>query len=91
MHVNRVKHSTMPYVGTAVQQAPVLPVQTDYIPWIGTRVLVTKGAWKSRHACIQTVYRHDAGLRLLLRLEDYNPHHAFNDIDLGVDDVVEAA
>ncbi|KAF9033675.1 hypothetical protein BJ165DRAFT_1410394 [Panaeolus papilionaceus] len=90
VHVNRIRHSTMPFVASTVQQVPVIPAQKDYIPWVGTRVLVTKGAWKGRHARIQTVFRHEENLKLLVRLENYNPHHAFNDINLGVDDVVEA-
>ncbi|KAF9035827.1 hypothetical protein BJ165DRAFT_1409209 [Panaeolus papilionaceus] len=91
IHVNRIKHAQPAFVGTAVQPAPHLPLPKDYIPWIGTRVLITKEAWKGRHACIRSVFMYAENPKLLVRLENYNPHHAFNDVTLGVDDVVEAA
>ncbi|PPQ76392.1 hypothetical protein CVT24_007926 [Panaeolus cyanescens] len=90
-HINQVKHAVMPFMARApVAPEVVASTKREYMPWVGTRVLITKTAWKGRYASIISVLARREHTQIVVRDENYDPNRAFRDITLDLYDVVEA-
>ncbi|PPR03513.1 hypothetical protein CVT24_007001 [Panaeolus cyanescens] len=93
-HVNRVRLAQTPFFPLSNPPPSTSRIPKDYIPWVGTRVLITSAVWKGRHAVVENVIaRRDdnAGHQLVVRLEDFNPYHPFKSVHVGWEQVVEAS
>ncbi|PPR01213.1 hypothetical protein CVT24_006038 [Panaeolus cyanescens] len=68
-------------------------IPRDFVPWLNTRntcVLITSKAWNGQEAIVQSGVRQGEKKYLTVRLETYNPHMPFSNINVEYDDVVEA-
>ncbi|PPQ73561.1 hypothetical protein CVT24_007446 [Panaeolus cyanescens] len=90
VHCNCVTMTVPPFSAVAETHATRSLIPRDFVPWLNTRVLITKKAWKGQEAVVQTVVKQGSKEYLTVRLETYNPNHPFANTNVEYDDVVEA-
>ncbi|PPR03290.1 hypothetical protein CVT24_012775, partial [Panaeolus cyanescens] len=89
VHRNWVALSSAPFVGFSHAAAPLQSIPRDFQPWINTRVIIVKKAWKGRPGVVQAVTRQGEGHKIVVRLESYNPNTPFCNVELDYEDVAE--
>lgn len=94
MHVNVLKHTTVPHVfGTQIHPSVAIP-RSERPPWLGTNVIITgRHALRTRPAIIKDVLCNqptESGLKVVIEITSLDPNAPFPRLVLDYDSVLEA-
>jgi hypothetical protein len=94
-HVNWLKLTTVPFLHTSsILKADDSLFKADSVPWIGTRVIITKlgSPLKGYVGVVKDVLRGQdtsSGLKIALQLDHFDSSSPFKKLVIDYDDVVE--